>query len=88
MAINNNPLAIFEQGQTPAHVKAAQDAGTTNIVTRAQIDTLTFPGKVWTVNIGGSERILTRTAADGEEEAVQTFDAIIIAYNENRGRAY
>jgi hypothetical protein len=81
-------MAIFEPTQTPAHVKAAQEAGSTNIVTRAQVNTLTFPGKVWTVTIDGSKRPLMRTNADGEEELVQTFDAVIIAYNENRGRAY
>jgi hypothetical protein len=81
-------MTIFEPAQTPAHVKAAQEAGTTNIVTRAQVNALTFPGKVWTVIIDGSKRPLMRTNQDGEEELVQTFDAIIIAYNENRGRAY
>jgi hypothetical protein len=83
---NNNPLAIFDQ--TPAHVRAAQEAGTSNIVTRSQVNTLTFPGKVWTVNIDGSKRPLMRTNADGEEELVQTVDVVVIAYNENRGRAY
>jgi hypothetical protein len=85
---NNNPLAIFDPNQTPAHVKAAQAAGTSNIVTRSQVNALTFPGKVWTVIIDGSKRPLMRTNADGEEELIQTFDAVIIAYNENRGRAY
>ena len=88
MATNNNPMTIFAPGAVPAHVKAAQDAGATNIVTRAQIDALTFPGKVWTVNIGGTKTPLVRHNADGEEELVQTFEAVIIAYNENRGRAY
>jgi hypothetical protein len=72
----------------PAHVKAAQEAGTSNIVTRSQVNALTFPGKVWTVTIDGSKRPLMRTNQDGEEELVQTFDAVIIAYNENRGRSY
>src|SRR5215467_2094544 len=88
MATNNNPMTIFAPGAVPAHVKAAQDAGATNIVTRAQIDALTFPGKVWTVNIGGTKTPLVRHNTDGEEELVQTFEAVIIAYNENRGRAY
>jgi hypothetical protein len=83
-----NPMAIFDPAATPAHVKAAQEAGTSNIVTRSQVNALTFPGKVWTVTIDGSKRPLMRTNQDGEEELVQTFDAIIIAYNENRGRAY
>jgi len=81
-------MTIFAPGAVPAHVKAAQDAGATNIVTRAQVDALTFPGKVWTVNIGGTKTPLVRHNADGEEELVQTFEAVIIAYNENRGRAY
>ena len=85
---NNNPLAIFDPAQLPAHVKAAQDAGTSNIVTRSQVNSLTFPGKVWTVNIDGCKRPLMRTNADGEEELIQAFDAVVIAYNENRGRAY
>lgn len=85
---NNSPLAIFDPAQVPAHVKAAQDAGTSNIVTRSQVNALTFPGKVWTVNIDGSKRPLMRQNAEGEEELVQTFDAVIVAYNENRGRAY
>ena len=85
---NNNPLAIFDPAQTPAHVKAAQQSGTTNIVTRTQVNALTFPGKVWTVIIDGTKKPLMRTNADGEEELIQTFDAVIIAYNENRGRAY
>jgi pyruvate/2-oxoglutarate dehydrogenase complex dihydrolipoamide acyltransferase (E2) component len=88
MANNTSPLTIFAPGAVPAHVKAAQDAGATNIVTRAQVDALTFPGKVWTVNIGGTKTPLVRHNADGEEELVQTFEAVIIAYNENRGRAY
>lgn len=85
---NNNPLAIFDPNQMPAHVKAAQEAGTSNIVTRSQVNALTFPGKVFTVVIDGAKKPLMRTNADGEEELIQTFDAIIIAYNENRGRAY
>jgi len=88
MATNQNPMAIFDPAQLPAHVKAAQEAGTTNIVTRAQIDALTFPGKVWTVNIGGTKRPLVRQNQDGEEELIPIFEAVIIAYNENRGRAY
>jgi hypothetical protein len=86
--VNNNPMAIFDPAQTPAHVKEAQAAGTSNIVTRGQVNTLTFPGKVWTINIDGSKRPLMRTNADGEEELIQTLDIVIIAYNENRGRAY
>ena len=85
---NNNSLAIFDPAQVPAHVKAAQDAGTTNIVTRSQVNSLTFPGKVWTVNIDGSKRPLMRTNQDGEEELIQALDVVVIAYNENRGRAY
>lgn len=85
---NNNPLAIFDPAQTPAHVKAAQEAGTSNIVTRSQINTLTFPGKVWAITIDGSKKPLLRTSQDGEEEAVQVVDVVIVAYNENRGRAY
>jgi hypothetical protein len=81
-------MAIFDPAQMPAHVKAAQEAGTSNIVTRGQVNSLTFPGKVWTVTIDGTERPLMRVNADGEEELIQTFDAVIIAYNENRGRAY
>ena len=84
----SNPLTIFDPSQTPAHVKAAQQAGTTNIVTRTQVNALTFPGKVWTVIIDGTKKPLMRTNQDGEEELVQTFDAVVIAYNENRGRAY
>jgi hypothetical protein len=83
-----NPMAIFDPAAVPAHVKAAQEAGTTNIVTRSQINALTFPGKVWTVTIDGSKRPLMHVNADGEEELVQTVDVVIIAYNENRGRAY
>lgn len=85
---NNNPLAIFDPAQRPAHVKAAQEAGTSNIVTRSQVNTLTFPGKVWTATIDGSKTPLMRANADGEEELVQTVDVVVIAYNENRGRAY
>jgi len=85
---NNNPLAIFDPAQTPAHVKAAQEAGTSNIVTRTQVNSLTFPGKVWSITIDGSKKPLLRTGQDGEEEAVQVVDVVIVAYNENRGRAY
>jgi hypothetical protein len=84
----NNPLAIFDPAQTPAHVKAAQEAGTSNIVTRSQVNALTFPGKVWAITIDGSKKPLLRTNQDGEEEAVQVVDVVIVAYNENRGRAY
>jgi hypothetical protein len=79
---------VFDPSQPPAHVKKAQEAGTSNIVTRSQINTLTFPGKVWTINVNGDKRPVTRTTPDGEEELVQVFDVIIIAYNENRGRSY
>ena len=85
---NNNPLAIFDPAQTPAHVKAAQEAGTSNIVTRSQVNSLTFPGKVWSITIDGSKKPLLRAGQDGEEEAVQVVDVVIVAYNENRGRAY
>src|SRR6201981_2089427 len=86
--MSTNPMAIFDPAQTPAHVKTAQQAGTSNIGTRTQVNALTFPGKVWTVLIDGTKKPLTRSGADGEEELIQTFDAVIIAYNENRGRAY
>jgi hypothetical protein len=85
---NNNPMAIFDPAQTPAHVKAAQEAGTSNIVTRSQVNALTFPGKVWSITIDGSKKPLLRAGQDGEEEAVQVVDVVIVAYNENRGRAY
>jgi len=89
MATNpNNPLAIFDPTAVPAHVKAAQASGTTNIVTRTQVNALTFPGKVWTVVLDGTKKPLVRNNADGEEELIQTVDVVIIAYNENRGRAY
>ena len=89
MATNpNSPLAIFDPIAVPAHVKAAQASGTTNIVTRTQVNALTFPGKVWTVVLDGTKKPLVRTNSDGEEELIQTVDVVIIAYNENRGRAY
>src|ERR1700752_2949612 len=88
MATNNNPMTIFDPAQMPAHVKAAQLAGASNIVTRTQVNALTFPGKVWTVIIDGTKRPLMRANQDGEEELVQTVDVVVVAYNENRGRAY
>lgn len=86
---DNTQIINFDPNQMPAHIKAQQEAGTSNIVTRTQVNTLTFPGKVFTSTINGSKRPLMRVNQEsGEEELIQTLDVIILAYNENRGRAY
>ena len=84
----NQSLAIFDPAALPAFVTEAQDAGETNIVTRASTNTLSPAGKVWNMTLDGTKRPLMKTNAEGEEEPVQIFNGIILAYPERRGRAY
>jgi len=83
-----NALTIFEAG-IPAHITAAMnEEGSGNIVARATINSLTFEGKVWSINLDGKKTKLLRTNADGEEEPVSIFTGVILNYNKERGREW
>ena len=84
----NQALAIFDPAAVPSFVAEAIDAGDTNIVTRASTNSLTFSGKVWSITLEGNKRPLMKKNEEGEDEPVQIFNAVILAYPERRGRAY
>jgi hypothetical protein len=84
----NNALAIFDPAQLPSHIAEVMKSGESNIVTRPGFNSVTFAGKVWAITLNGDKRPLMKRNEEGEEEPVQTFNAIILAYPERRGRTY
>jgi len=58
-----------------------------NITENNSVPSLTFSGKVWTININGEKKQVMRTV-DGEEIPTPMVRVIILAAGQKRGRAY
>lgn len=71
----------------PAEAQAFFDEET-NVVPRLTIPSLSYEGKIWTVSLDGKRTQLIKKNADGDDEPVSTFRAVILDYNRQRGRAY
>ena len=75
--------------QVPAHIAAKlKAAGPGNIGERNTTNSLTFPGKVWTINVNGESKVLQRKNEDGDLENVQNVKLFVLAWEPNRERLY
>lgn len=65
------------------------DAFESNVAARgANVPTLAFEGKVWSVVINGEKRPLMRLNEDGDQEPVSVMRIIVVGSAKNRGRTY
>jgi len=69
----------------PAHI-AARLGKRQNIAPPETVPSLTFPGKVWTVNVGGESTQILREV-DGEMTPAQVFRVVILDWARDQGRA-
>lgn len=74
-------VTLFDNAGLPAHLADLNE--TTNIEIRDIVDTLSFRGKVWRINVGGVETI----ARNREQEPVASLNMIVLDYNKARSRA-
>lgn len=61
---------------------------TSNISERSSVPTLSYEGKVWSVNMNGEKTRITRQTEDGDVEPVQILRVVIVDYSKQRGRTY
>jgi hypothetical protein len=81
--MTTNAVTLFDNGAAglPAHLADINATG--NIEVRDVVDTLSFRGKVWRINVGGIENIARK--ADGEP--VSSLQMVVLDYNKARSRA-
>lgn len=86
-AAANQALAMFDPANIPGHIVKFNEENT-NIADKLSVDSLTYKGKVWTVNIGGNKTPLMKTNDEGDVEPRGTIQLVILGYNDRRGRSY
>lgn len=59
-----------------------------NIAERASVPTLSYEGKVWSINLNGEKTRINRQNEDGDWEPVQVLRVVIVDYSKQRGRTY
>lgn len=59
-----------------------------NITERSSVPTLSYEGKVWSINMNGDKTKLNRKNEDGDMEPVQILRVVIVDYSKSRGRTY
>ena len=74
-------VTLFDNAGLPAHLADINARG--NIEIREIVDTLSFRGKVWRINVGGIETIARNKAG----EPVTSLQMIVLDYNKARSRA-
>lgn len=62
--------------------------GSGNIAERVTVPSVTFSGKVWTINYNGEKTRLVKRDEEGEETPLSVMKVVILDYNKSRGRAY
>lgn len=79
----------FNPSAMPAHIAAFQeDPKNSNIQDRSSTPTLSPSGKAWTVIINGEKTPMMKRNAEGDEEPIPVFRAVVVDYAKQRGRAY
>jgi hypothetical protein len=87
MPKNENAVAMFDPAQVPAHIAAFNEAQS-NIKARANGNTLTYKGKVFTVAVNGTKTVLMKRDENGDEEPRTVIPLIILDFAPRRGRAF
>lgn len=82
-----NALSILDQAPPPS---ALDDElfGQGNIAERVTVPSVTFTGKVWTINYNGEKIKLEKRDEEGEVTPMPVMKVVILDYNKSRGRAY
>lgn len=71
----------------PDYIRNATQEDTPNVIVREGVPSLTFTGKIWTINANGEKTKLMRTV-DDEEVPVAVLPCVILDYAKSRGRSY
>jgi len=79
-------LTLFDKAPPPATVDPFFGEG--NIKERATVPSVTYGGKVWTLNVNGEKIKLTKRDEDGEETPVGVLRVVVLDYAERLGRTY
>ena len=74
-------ITLFNEAGLPAHLADINE--TSNIEVRDIVDTLSFRGKVWRINVAGIENIARKKDGD----PVSSLKMIVLDYNKARSRA-
>lgn len=83
------PFAGGEATQLPAHIAALFDDENSNMQAKANIDQLSYRGKIWRVVVKGEGHIIQRTNQEtGEIEPLGIVSLVILDHNKQRSRAY
>ena len=83
------PFAGGEATQLPAHIAALFSDADSNMQAKANIDQLSYRGKIWRVVVKGEEHIIQRTNSEtGEIEPMGIVSLVILDHNKQRSRAY
>lgn len=84
----SNALALFDK-KPPALADADKYFGEGNIKDRATtVPSVTYGGKVWTLNVNGEKHKLTKRDDDGDEVPVSILRVIVLDYADRSGRTY
>ena len=79
-------LTLFDKAPPPATVDPYFGEG--NIKERQTVPSVTYGGKVWTLNVNGEKIKLTKRDEDGDETPVGVLRVVVLDYAERLGRTY
>jgi len=84
-----NNLAILDQGPPalPAEL-AEQFDENSNLPERVTVPSLSYAGKVWSINMNGEQTLIQGKNSDGDLVPLPVMRVIILDWAKNRGRAY
>jgi hypothetical protein len=85
----SNALTLFDQPKVnvPAHI-ADMFGGEGNIGERQTVPSLSYEGKVWSLNVNGEKKRLMKTDENGDETPVPVMRVVVLDYAKRRGRTY
>lgn len=81
-------LTIFDNAPPPSTQDVDQFFGGGNIKERATVPSVTYGGKVWTLNLNGERHKLTKRDEDGDEAPVPILRVVVLGYADSMGRTY
>lgn len=84
-----NALSILDQGPPalPAELAEQLEDGS-NLPERATVPSLSYSGKVWSINMNGEQTKIEGKNQDGDLVPLPVMRVIILDWARNRGRAY
>lgn len=85
----SNALTIFDQPklQVPDHIRNIF-GDESNIAERQTVPSLSYEGKVWTINVNGEKTRLMKRDENGDEMPMPVMRVVVLNYNKRRGRTY